>query len=138
MPNLNKVMLMGNLTREPELRHLPSNTAVADVGIAVNRKWKSPDGEQREETAFIDCEVFGKTAEIMCQHLKKGEPVYLEGRLKLDQWQAKEGGNRSKLKVVVERFEFISSRGGGGQTETSEQHHDRSQDPQHPQGKIPW
>ena len=118
MPNLNKVMLMGNLTRDPELRYLPSNMAVVGLGLAINRRWRNQQGEQQEETTFVDCEAFGKTAELLNQYLKKGRPVYLEGRLKLDQWQDREGGNRSKLKVIIENFQFIDSResgsGGGG------------------------
>ncbi|MDX1681736.1 MAG: single-stranded DNA-binding protein [Phycisphaeraceae bacterium] len=112
MPNLNKVMLMGNLTRDPELRHLPSNTPVVNIGVAINRTWRNQDGEQQEETTFVDCECFGRRAEVINQYLRKGRPVYLEGRLKLDQWQDRDGNNRSKLKVIVENFEFIDSRGG--------------------------
>jgi single-strand DNA-binding protein len=114
MPNLNKVMLMGNLTRDPELRYLPSNMAVVGLGLAVNRRWRNQQGEQQEETTFIDCEAFGKQAEVINQYLKKGRPVYLEGRLKLDQWQDRDGNNRSKLKVIVESFQFIDNRGEGG------------------------
>jgi single-strand DNA-binding protein len=112
----NKVMLMGNLTRDVELRYLPnSNTAVAAIGLAVNRKFKTQSGEEREEVAFIDCEAFGKTAEIMSQYLRKGRPVFVEGRLKLDQWDDKASGQkRSKLKVIVEEFRFVDSPGGGG------------------------
>jgi single-strand DNA-binding protein len=113
--NYNKVLLMGNLTRDIELRHLPSGQAVAQVGIAVNRRWKTETGEQKEETTFVDCEAWGKTAEIMSQYLQKGRPVFIEGRLKLDTWQDKnDGSNRSKLKVVVEEFRFIDSKGGDG------------------------
>lgn len=115
MPNLNKVMLMGNLTRDPELRHTPNNNAVCNVGLAVNRQWRSKEGEQQEETTFVDCEAWGRTAEIINQYLKKGRPIYVEGRLRLDQWQDKEGGNRSKLKVVIDNFQFIDSKGGGGE-----------------------
>lgn len=118
MPNLNKVMLMGNLTRDPELRYLPSNVAVVGLGLAVNRRWRNQQGEQQEETTFVDCEAFGKTAELLNQYLQKGRPVYIEGRLKLDQWQDREGGgNRSKMKVIIENFQFIDSRpnDGGGQ-----------------------
>ncbi len=116
MASYNKVMLMGNLTRDIELRYLPnSNTAVANLGLAVNRRFRTGDGEQREETTFVDCEAFGRTAETMSQYLKKGRPVFIEGRLKLDQWQDRDSGqNRSKLKVVVENFQFIDSREGGG------------------------
>ncbi len=119
MPNLNRVMLMGNLTRDPELRYTPNNTAVAKIGLAVNRKWKSQSGEQQEEVTFIDCEAWGRTAETINEHLRKGRPIFIEGRLKLDQWQDKDGNNRSKLKVTVERFEFIDSRVGGGGGEDS-------------------
>ena len=115
MPNLNKVMLMGNLTRDPELRYTPSNTAVVNLGLAINRRWRNQQGEQQEETSFIDCEAWGRTAEVINQYLKKGRPIFIEGRLKLDQWQDKDGGNRSKLKVVVENFQFVDSRGGGGE-----------------------
>jgi single-strand DNA-binding protein len=112
----NKVLLMGNLTRDVELRYLPnSNTAVAAIGLAVNRKFRMQSGEEREEVAFIDCEAFGKTAEIMSQYLRKGRPVFVEGRLKLDQWDDKASGQkRSKLKVVVEEFRFVDSPGGAG------------------------
>ena len=114
MPNFNKVMIMGNLTRDPEQRFLPSNTAVVNIGLAVNRRWRNKEGEQQEETTFVDCEAFGRTAEVMNQYLRKGRPVFVEGRLRLDQWQDKEGNNRSKMKVVVEGFQFIDS-GSGGQ-----------------------
>lgn len=110
----NKVMLMGNLTRDIEVRHLPNtNTAVANIGLAVNRRFRTAEGENREEVTFIDCEAWGRTAETMSQYLKKGRPVFIEGRLKLDQWQDKDGGNRSKIKVVVESFQFIDGPGGG-------------------------
>lgn len=119
--NFNKVMLMGNLTRDPELRHLPSGMAVANIGLAVNRRFKGQDGESREETTFIDCDAWGRTAEVMCQYLQKGKPVFVEGRLRLDEWQDKSTGDkRSKLKVVIENFQFLDSRegasgpGGGG------------------------
>lgn len=113
MANFNKVLLMGNLTRDPELRYLPSNTAVVSLGLAVNRQWRNQQGEQQEETTFIDCESFGRQAEVINQYLRKGRPIFIEGRLKLDQWQDREGNNRSKLKVVVESFQFVDSRGGG-------------------------
>ncbi|MHC5005436.1 MAG: single-stranded DNA-binding protein [Planctomycetota bacterium] len=114
MANYNKVLLMGNLTRDIELRQTPSGQAVANIGLAVNRRFRSSDGENREETTFVDCEAWGRTAEVMNEYLKKGRPVFIEGRLKLDTWQDKDGGNRSKLKVVVDNFQFIDSRGGGG------------------------
>ena len=111
----NKVILLGNLTRDVEVRHLPnSNQAVANIGLAVNRRFRSSDGENREETTFVDCEAWGRTAETMAQYLSKGRPVFIEGRLKLDQWQDRDGNNRSKLKVVVENFQFVDSKGSSG------------------------
>lgn len=112
MANFNRVFLMGNLTRDIELRHTNSNQAVATIGLAVNRRWRTPDGEDREEVTFVDCEAWGKTAETMSRYLAKGRPVFIEGRLKLDQWE-KEGQKFSKLKVVVESFQFIDSKPGG-------------------------
>ena len=116
MANFNKVLLIGNLTRDPELKHTPSNQAVATIGLAVNRNFTTKDGEKREETTFVDCEAWGRQAEVMSQYLAKGRPVMIEGRLKLDQWQDKDGNNRSKLRVVVENFQFLGGRGenGGG------------------------
>ncbi len=112
--SLNKVMLMGNLTRDVELKHTQSNQAVATIGMAVNRRWKDQNGEQREETTFVDCEAWGKTAEILAQYMAKGKPLLIEGRLKLDTWQDKESGaNRSKMRVVIEQFYFVDSKGGG-------------------------
>jgi len=113
--NFNKVFLMGNLTRDIEIRHTSGNTAVGNFGIAMNRKFRTQSGENREETTFVDCEVWGRTAEVMSQYLSKGRPVFIEGRLKLDQWEdKKDGSKRSKLNVVVENFQFIDSGGGGG------------------------
>lgn len=114
MADYNKVLLMGRLTRDIELRYTPGNQAVANIGLAVNRRWRSKEGEDREETTFVDCEAWGRTAEVMGQYLSKGKPVFIEGRLKLDQWQDKDGSNRSKLRVVVDNFQFIDSRGEGG------------------------
>ena len=111
MASYNKVILMGNLTRDPELKRTSTDMAVAQIGIAVNRKYKDREGNQKEETTFVDCEAWGKTAETMAKYLSKGKPVFLEGRLKLDQWQDKDGNNRSKLKLVIENFQFIDSRG---------------------------
>ena len=112
--SVNKVFLMGNLTRDVELKYTPSNQPVATFGLAMNRRYKTRDGENREETTFVDCEAWARTAEVMSEYLSKGRPVFVEGRLKLDQWQDKEGNNRSKLRVVVENFQFVDSRGGAG------------------------
>jgi len=113
----NKVLLLGNLTRDIEVRHLPnSNQSVANIGLAVNRRYRTSDGENREEVTFVDCEAWGKTGETMAQYLHKGRPVFIEGRLKLDQWQDREGNKRSKLKIVVENFQFVDSGRSGGNT----------------------
>jgi single-strand DNA-binding protein len=112
MPNVNKVILIGHLTRDPALKYLPSQTAIAEFGIAVSRKFKTASGEQKEEVAFIDCACFGKGGETLNQFCKKGSPLYVEGRLKYDTWEDKQGGGkRSKLSVVVDQFQFLSSRG---------------------------
>lgn len=112
----NRVLLMGNLTRDVELRAAGgSGSQVAKIGLAVNRNVSTASGEKREEVTFIDCEAWGKTAEIMAKYLAKGRPVFIEGRLKLDQWDDKETGKKqSKLKVVVESFQFVDSKGSGG------------------------
>ena len=112
--SVNKVFLMGNLTRDVELKYTPSNQPVATFGLAMNRRYKTKDGENREETTFVDCEAWARTAEVMSEYLSKGRPVFIEGRLKLDQWQDKDGNKRSKLRVVVENFQFVDSRGGAG------------------------
>ena len=115
MPNYNKVILMGNLTRDPEVRYTSGGTAIAKLGMAVNRRWKNQEGQQQEETTFVDVDAFGRQAETIGQYLKKGRPVMVEGRLKFDQWDDKQTGQkRSKLGVVLENFQFLDSRGEGG------------------------
>jgi single-strand DNA-binding protein len=111
--NYNMVLLGGNLTREVELRTLPNGGSVAGFGIAVNRKWKDQaSGEMREDVTFVDCEAFGKTAENIAKFFAKGKPIFLQGRLKLDQWKDKtDGSNRTKLKVIVDGFEFVGGKG---------------------------
>lgn len=109
--SLNKVMLMGNITRDIELRHTGSNKAVATIGLAMNHKWKTPEGEQKEEVVFVDCDAWGKTAELIAQFFAKGRPILIEGRLKLDTWQDKTTNeNRTKLKVVIDNFYFVDSK----------------------------
>lgn len=113
--NLNKVFLGGNLTRDPEVKFTQSNQAVANLGLAVNRRWRTPEGEQREEVTFIDCEAWGKTAEMLGKFFTKGRPIFIEGRLKYDEWQDKTSGQkRSRLKVTIENFHFVDSKPGGG------------------------
>lgn len=117
MPNLNKVQLMGNLTRDPEVRYTPKGTAVTDIGLAINRSFSGDDGERREETTFVDITFWGRQAEVIGEYMKKGRPLYVEGRLQLDSWEDKTSGQqRSRLKVVGENFQFLGGRddGGGG------------------------
>jgi single-strand DNA-binding protein len=116
MASFNRVILLGNLTRDPQLRYLPSsNTPVAEFGLATNRKFKTASGEEREEVCFVDCTAWGKQAEILNQYCQKGRPLFVEGRLKLDQWEDKQGGGkRSKLTVVVENFQLLGGRDSGG------------------------
>lgn len=114
--NLNHVVLAGHLTRDPELRQIGSERVVASTGIAINRRWKNAAGEQQEEATFVDLEAWGRTAELMGQYLKKGSPVYVEGRLKLDQWEDKEGQKRQRLRVVAESVQFLGGRPQGGET----------------------
>ncbi|MEM6315300.1 MAG: single-stranded DNA-binding protein, partial [Planctomycetota bacterium] len=118
MANLNKVMLIGNLTRDPEMRYTPSNLAICKLGLAVNDSWKSKDGNTQERTLFIDCTAFGKTGEIINQYMSKGRPIFIEGSLRLDQWEDKQSGQkRSKHEVIVDNFQFLGGRDdnqGGG------------------------
>ncbi|MFG0306464.1 MAG: single-stranded DNA-binding protein [Phycisphaerales bacterium JB040] len=115
--NVNKVFLMGNLTRDVEMRALPSGMSVGSFGIAVNERFKDRDGNWQERANFVDCEIFGNRADAFAKYLGKGSPVFIEGKLRLDQWEDREGNKRSKLKVVVDNFEFIGGgrgEGGGG------------------------
>jgi single-strand DNA-binding protein len=114
MANFNKVMLMGNMTRDPQVSIIPSTqNQVCDFGLAVNRTWTGPDGIKKEETTFVDCTCFGKTAEILAKYKKKGDPLFVEGRLKLDQWE-KDGIKHSKMRVIVENFQFLNRGQPGG------------------------
>jgi single-strand DNA-binding protein len=115
MAYLNKVFLIGNLTRDPELRVTPKGTPICQFGIAVNRQFKDESGATRDETTFVDVEAWGKQGELVSKYLAKGSPAMVEGRLKLDQWEDKQSGQkRSKLKVVLDNVQFLSTRGGGG------------------------
>lgn len=133
--NYNRVTLAGNLTRDPQVRFFANERAVADFGLAINRRFKGPDGQQKEETTFVDVEAWGRTAELVGQYLTKGSPCFIEGRLRLDQWDDKATGEkRSKLKVVAESVQFLGSK----------KEHDRhgaeaapAQAPQKPQRPAP-
>ena len=112
MASYNRVILAGNLTRDPELSYTPSNTAICKFGLATNRKWRDQQGEMREETCFVDCTAFGRQAETLNQYMRKGRPLLLEGRLHYSQWTSQDGQKRSKLEVIAERFQFLGGRPG--------------------------
>jgi single-strand DNA-binding protein len=115
MASFNKVILIGNLTRDPEVRYTPKGTAIAKLGLAINRNYRTESGEQREETTFVDVDAFGRQAETIGQYLRKGRPIMVEGRLKLDSWEDKQTGQkRNRLGVVLENFQFLDSGGAGG------------------------
>ncbi len=125
MAKLNKVFLMGNLTRDPELRYTPSGTAIASFGIAINRNWSGPDGEKKEEVCYVDINMFGRRAEVINEYFSKGNPIFIEGRLQFQQWETKDGQKRNALRVVAEDFQFI-----GGKTK-------RGEGPSFPEGIAP-
>jgi len=120
MASLNKVLLMGNLTRDPELRYIPSGTAVAEFGLAINREYLDKAGAKKEDVCFVDVVVWGRQGEACNQYLTKGRLVFIEGRLQFDQWESKEGDKRSRLRVVGDRVQFLGGKGrdeggaGGG------------------------
>ena len=111
MANFNKVILIGNLTRDPQMSYLPSQTPVVEFGLAVNRRWRDQQSQQREETCFIDCRCYGKQAETINQYMSKGRPILIEGRLQFDQWEGKDGSKHSKHRIFVERFQFLGAAG---------------------------
>lgn len=116
MASFNKVILVGNLTRDPELRYTPKGTAIAKIGLAINRVWTNDAGEKKEDVTFVDVDVFGRTAENVGQYMRKGRPILIEGRLKLDQWDDKQTGQKkSRLGVVAEVVQFLGSSGAGGE-----------------------
>jgi single-strand DNA-binding protein len=116
MANFNRVILAGNLTRDPELRYTPKGTAVTKLGLAINRVYNTDAGEKKEEVTFVDVDAFGRQAEVISQYLKKGRPVLIEGRLRQETWDDKQTGQkRSKLGVVLESFQFLDSGGRGGE-----------------------
>jgi single-strand DNA-binding protein len=114
MASMNKVFLLGNLTRDPQLRALPSGVAVCDFGIAVNRKWRDRDGNQKDETCFVDCTAWARQAETINEHCRKGRALLVVGRLKLDTWEDQDGNKRSKHTVTVEEFQFVGAKDSAG------------------------
>jgi len=141
MANVNKVILIGNVTRDPEVKFTPKGSAVTDVGLAINRKYTLDTGEKREETIFVDVELWGRLAEIAGEYAKKGHPLYVEGRLRMDTWDDKTSGQkRSRMKVVGENIQLLggrpsgSSSGGGGDNEGGghTEHHPQRHAPARP------
>ena len=121
MANLNKVLLLGNVTRDPEVRYTPKGSAVCDLGIAVNRAYTTDSGEKREEVTFVDVTLWGRTAEVASEYLKKGRPIFIEGRLQMDTWDDKQTGQkRTRLRVVAENMQLLGSRPAGGADVTGE------------------
>lgn len=110
MASFNKVILLGNLTRDPETRVTASGVTICKLGLATSRVYVTKDGERREDTTFVDIDAFGKQAEVITKYMRKGRPLMVEGRLKLDQWESPEGQKRSKLGVVLENFQFVGGR----------------------------
>jgi single-strand DNA-binding protein len=110
MANFNRVLLIGNLTRDPELRYIPSGTAVANFGLATNRVYTTQDGERKEEVCFVDIVTWAKTAENCANYLSKGSPIFIEGRLQYDSWETEDGQKRSRLRVVADRVQFLGGR----------------------------
>ena len=131
MANVNKVILIGNVTRDPEVKFTPKGSAVADLGLAINRNYTLDNGEKREETTFVDVELWGRLAEIAGEYAKKGRPIYIEGRLRMDTWEDKTSGQkRSRMKVVGENLQLLGGRppgAGGGEEEGGGQHESRPQ-----------
>ena len=116
MASYNKVILMGNLTRDPELRATTKGTSVCQIGLAVNRTYRDSDGNNREDVTFVDIDAFGKQAEVVAKYMSKGRPILIEGRLHLDSWESKTGEKRNKLKVILESFQFVGNRSDTGDT----------------------
>jgi single-strand DNA-binding protein len=137
MPSVNKIILIGNLTRDPQTKQLPTQSVVTEFGLAMNRKFKTADGEDRDEVCFVDCAAFGRQAEVIQKYCRKGKLLYVEGRLRYDSWDDKNGhGKRSKLSVVVENFQFLGGRdedhagavGSGDHGNVDRENHGRTRD----------
>jgi single-strand DNA-binding protein len=140
LANFNKVILLGNLTRDPETRATQSGAQVTKFGMAINHKFKGQDGQLRESTCFVDLTAFGRTGEVIQQYCKKGKPLFVEGRLEYSQWQDKEGNKKSKLEVIVENFQFVDAgqRGEGGGAPRAESGGNRFAGPRRPaEGQAP-
>ena len=134
MASFNKVILMGNLTRDPELRVTNTGLSICKLSLAVNRTYTTKEGDSKDETTYVDIDSFGKQAETLSKYLQKGRPIMVEGRLKLDQWETNEGQKRSKLAVVLENFQFIGGRDTSASTSDSSPSASEAQAPQVDEG----
>lgn len=135
MASFNKVILLGNLTRDPETRTTAGGLTIAKLGLAVSRVYSTKDGERKEETTFVDVDCFGKQAEVIAKYCRKGKPLMIEGRLKLDQWEAQDGTKRQKLGVVLETFQFIGTKeGSAGASRTASGSQNPTPSADHPPG----
>lgn len=128
MASLNKVLLIGNMTRDPQLTYLPSQTAVVDFGLAVNRRWTSRDGVKKEDTCFVDCRAFAGQAETINKYMSKGRPLFVEGRLTFESWTSQDGSRRSRHRVTVENFQFLPGGGGAGQGQRGRAEQEKEQE----------
>lgn len=138
MANLNKVFLLGNVTRDPEIRYTPKGSAVCDLGIAVNRNYTTDSGEKREEVTFVDVTLWGRTAEVAGEYVKKGRPIFVEGRLQMDTWDDKQTGQkRTRLRVVAENMQMLGGRPPGGAAEASGEGRQTSTPPRAPSASAP-
>lgn len=139
MASLNKIMLIGNCTRDPQLKYLPNQTAICEFGFAINREYKGADGTKRQDVTFIDCKIFGKLAEVFNQYMSKGKPAYLEGRLSFEQWEDKNGGGkRSKHVATIDSFQFLASgQKQDGKPETQEKGETAPAEPPYTGGDQP-
>jgi len=140
MASFNRVIMMGHLTRDPQLSYLPSQTPVVEFGLASNRRWRSKEGEQREETCFIDCQAFGRMAENISKYCKKGRPLLIEGRLSFNQWETPEGAKRSKHRIHVDNFTFVDTKAEAESSEfsSSPSSGDMDSGPAPPKDDIPF
>jgi len=140
MASYNKVIMMGNLTRDPQLSYLPSQTPVVEFGLASNRRWRSKEGEQREETCFIDCQAFGRMAENISKYCKKGRPLLIEGRLSFNQWETPEGVKRSKHRITIDNFTFVDTKAEAASSGSPEPPSSEGMDPGQaaPKDDIPF
>jgi single-strand DNA-binding protein len=136
MASLNKVMLMGNLTRDPEIRHTPKGTAVGDLSMAINMTYRTQEGTDKEEVCYVDVVVWGRQAETCKDYLTKGSPIFIEGRLQLDQWETQQGEKRSRLRVRAERVQFLGRAGGnsGGNYSRSSGSYPQEREPRRDEG----